>query len=158
MWRSMEKRRYLMMRHNAGYVLLVAGIVLAQGCGGQKAQAPTGIAKGHVTYQNKPFEMGTVVFSNPQTGFSMMAPLNAEGAYEFKTHKGAGLPPGRYQVAIIPKEPELPPIDPKKPPMTVDRPPVKTVIPPKYQKPATSGLTAAVEVGENKPFDFDISR
>jgi hypothetical protein len=146
------------MWRKIAFLLVISGVIFGQGCG--KADAPRGIVRGHVTFQQKPLtESANVVFSNVETGIAMMTPLASDGSYEVKTNKGNGLPPGDYQVAITP----LPVASADQPefftPSAADTKPqpIKTAIPARYQKAATSKLTATVKVGDNPPFDFDLS-
>jgi hypothetical protein len=146
------------MWRKIGFLLMIFGLVFGQGCG--KAVPPQGIVRGRVTFQQKPLtESANVVFSNVETGMEMMAPLASDGSYEVKTNKGNGLPPGNYQVTLTPM-PNAPADQPEFfTPSGADTKsqPIKTVIPARYQKAATSKLTATVNVGDNSPFNFDLS-
>jgi hypothetical protein len=145
-----------MMWRKIGFLLIASGVIIGQGCG--KPAAPRGIVRGHITFKQKPLmEYARVIFSNPEAGVTITASLASDGAYEIKTNKGSGLPPGNYQVAVIPRQ-----IIPADQPMLITpaagaaSQPIKTVIPVRYHNVTTSKLTATVAVGENAPFDFDL--
>ena len=79
----------------AALVLLAA--VVSAGC---KKGETLGTVTGNVTFQGKPVTEGMVMFVGP--GVHMTAKLDAQGHYEVKQAKGAGLPPGSYQVSVNP--------------------------------------------------------
>jgi hypothetical protein len=137
--------------------VLAAFLLVLVGC----AEKPPalGVVRGRVTLHAKPVTGATVLFENVETGIAMNAPLNLDGRYEVKTYQGAGLPPGKYTVAVMPggvMRPE------EEGPLAGDakaeraKLPV-TPVPEKYHKAATSGLTVEVKEGENPPFDFTLT-
>ncbi|MCA9069051.1 MAG: hypothetical protein KDA84_09020 [Planctomycetaceae bacterium] len=118
-----------------GMVFLLSGL---SGCGGESS--PTGLVQGQVKMKGKPIEEGQVVlFSEPGRPVGS-APITSGGTFEFS----APVPAGNYVVAILPPAEEVPagaePSSAK---------PKIPAIPPKYRNEATSGLTAAIEPGEN---------
>ncbi len=125
------------------------------GCG--ETKAPAGIVKGKVTFGEKPVSTGTIRFQNAE--ISLGADLEADGSYEVKTHQRVGLPPGSYQVAVVPRNPlasgEV---------RLVQGPPSETPspefpdIPPKFRDVATSNLSVTVVEGKNPEFNFDLSK
>jgi hypothetical protein len=125
-------------------------LAVASGC----APANVGRVAGKVTLDGQPVQEGTVVFQDLARGLSVNADLQADGTYVVRTYNLAGLPPGSYHVAVTPRKfgsGEVPLVQaPGAPP--------PTVIPPKYQDAATSGLTAAIKAGRNPPFDFALQR
>jgi hypothetical protein len=122
-------------------VLIVLGSML-MGCGrsGEKPQP----VSGRVTFQGKAVAAGMIRFSNPQAAIDIMANLRPDGAYEVLMARGAGLPTGTYQVAVMPPMVERP-IGMGQAP----KPPVCADIPAKYRQPSTSGLTLTVKPGRN---------
>jgi hypothetical protein len=147
---------HIKMLRKIGLLLLAAVVVAGQGCG--PAKIPRAIVRGRVTVKNKPVDYGFVTFYNAEMGIASVGIIEPDGSYEIKAHKGNGLPAGKYQVAITPRE-RLEntgkPFDAFQP-SSVAKKPVPTVIPAKYHKAATSGLTATVVIGEERPFNFDL--
>lgn len=135
---------------------LAFGLVFAAGCG-NKGPA-RGAVKGRVTIGDKPVTGATVFIENAPAGVGVNAPLDADGRYEVKSYQGDGLPPGTYQVAVLPggvMQPgeESPTADKAK----FTRPKLVVVIPEKYHKTATSQLSIDVKEGDNPPFDFKLT-
>lgn len=130
---------------------LAAAVCLGSGCG--SSGPPTGKISGTVTFEGQPVPEGEVCFSCPAQGVFINAPLARDGTYVVTTAKGAGLPTGKYQVAVTPPPP-LVPVG------TIDHPlPVKPYpnIPQKYRDPQTSRLELMVEQKDNQ-FDIQMSR
>jgi hypothetical protein len=134
------------------YILTLVLIGLLASCGGEDVAK----VEGKVTLDGQPLTGAYVVFENPAQGVSVTAELDAAGNYSAHTFKSAGLPPGAYQVAIRPGS------------MATGAAPLvgaaeprgsgpKLVVPARYSNSKTSGLTATVAAGENRPFDFAIS-
>ncbi len=120
---------------------LMASTCWLVGCSSDR---PTGSASGKVTCSGTPPTAGTVLFSNPETGVGASAELDASGAYKIES-----IPTGAYHVAIQPP----PPPAPHEMEQAAAAP--RADIPPKFQDPNTSGLTATVEEGANtKDFAF----
>ncbi|MCX7426007.1 MAG: carboxypeptidase regulatory-like domain-containing protein [Planctomycetia bacterium] len=127
----------------AALVLLAA--VVSAGC---KKGETLGTVTGNVTFQGKPVTEGMVMFVGP--GVHMTAKLDAQGHYEVKQAKGAGLPPGSYQVSVNPPVIDAP---------MAGGPPVKIPtfpnIPLRYRDPKTSGQTLTVtEKGSTLDIDM----
>lgn len=106
------------------------------GCGPKLARLD-----GRVTFQGKPVTGGPlIVFSDSERGIHITAKLDDDGRYRVEMAEGYGLPPGEYQVSIVP------------PPIIMsadfvekhrDGPPELIAypnIPIRYRIPATSGL------------------
>jgi hypothetical protein len=142
------------------YRLLVFAVVLMPlGCGclsgcGRKPQAtgpvPTYPVTGTVTYQGKPLAEATVIFRLKEGTYSATGRTDAQGKYKLSTfNPGDGAPAGEYVVAIVALE-SVPAEEEEKP----VRPP-KSLIPEKYSRPETSGLTALVKQEANV-IDFNL--
>lgn len=107
---------------------------------------------GKVTFKGKPVSEATIRFSKPDAGVDIIATLGPDGAYAVDTARGAGLPEGTYQVAIIPapaKAPQGPMLGPPTPA------PKRPDIPERYRQTMSSGLTMTVKPGNNS-FDVDM--
>lgn len=134
--------------------LMQALMLLAvAGCGSE----PVGEVAGTVTLAGQPLGTGTIVFENPETGVSISANLAADGSYKLQTAEAEGLPPGKYQVSVRPGvigTGETPLAGSAEDTSTTAAP----AIPARYHSGSTSGLSAQVGEGENRPFHFDLER
>ncbi|MFM8274846.1 MAG: carboxypeptidase-like regulatory domain-containing protein [Gemmata sp.] len=145
------------MRHpRVAFGALLLALLAVTGC--KEREPARGVVKGRVTLGDRPVTGATVFFENAQAGVGMNAPLDADGNYEVKSYRGAGLYPGVYQVAVVPgaiMEPgeELPLADKAK----FARPKPAITIPERYHKTATSELSVEVKEGANPPFDFKLA-
>ncbi len=117
-----------------------AALALA-GCGGPYDATVSGI----VSLNSAPLTSGVVSFAPEATGALAYAQIGADGKYELRTGREEGAASGQYVVSVISTE------------STGDRgkdggpPPMgKLVTPQWYGDPTTSGLTFAVEPGENE--------
>ena len=153
MMRESYKERFnageLVMRLTLGLVAVL--VVVAAGCEDKNI----GHIQGKVTINGQPLTHGSVVFEDKAADISIYATLSPEGTYKIRTHDKGGLPAGTYQVAVTPLGPFS-----GTPAMTNmannKGGAVQQQIPEKYQKAATSGLTAMVQPGDNPPFDFEL--
>ena len=119
-------------------VVLLATALALTGCG--QAGPPQGTISGHVTYQGQPLTAGEVNLFQKETGTATTAPLDSGGDFEVDSR----MPAGTYNVTFIPPRPkQLPPGSPLE-----ELPPFP--VPPKYQDPAQSDLTAVVKKGDNE--------
>jgi hypothetical protein len=137
------------MRYRSVALLAVLALLITSlpGCEGKKEViAPL---HGKVTYRGKPVKMGRVNFSNPQQGIHLTANITESGGYEVRTYRGAGIPPGTYQVTVLP--PAENPDDEFAPP------PACRDIPAKYRNPATSGLAFTVAQGRDNQYDINMT-
>ncbi len=135
------------------WAVLPGGLFLASGCGGGQ---DVGYVSGKVTLGGQPLGQGSVVFHNPSKGIVVAAPLGPDGSYTVKTHQGAGLPPGEYQVSISPAgvgSGETPLVEKPTPGPGSGGP----AIPAKYLQPTSSGLKVTIKPGKNPPFDINLS-
>lgn len=117
---------------------LLLGISLGVlGCG--QAEVIGGVS-GAVTFNGKPVRKGMIVFSNPQKGITISAPLGEGGLYKVETAKGYGIPVGTYLVTVVPPVPQVTTAWPAKPPPPATFPD----IPERYRDLKTSDLTVTV--------------
>ncbi|MFM9965845.1 MAG: hypothetical protein ACKV2Q_32085 [Planctomycetaceae bacterium] len=145
------------MRDCYSSLLLLATLSLPAMCG-CGADANKGVVSGQVTFAGKPVSDGLIRFQS-QAGVSENIDLDAEGKYQVKNYEGVGLPPGEYQVAVLPRIVAAT----NSPPLAGATPPEDSTkefphIPPKFRDISTSKLTIKVERGTNPPFDFDLSK
>lgn len=140
---------------------LACAAALVIGCGGSKEQ-PRGPVKGRITAGGRPLAGVTVVFDSKVLGVSQTATTDDDGKYEFAAYNAAGLPAGSYKVGIssgrflAPGEEGLPKVDVSKGAVAPPKKAPPAVVPEKYLKAESSGLTAEVKAGANDPFDFDL--
>jgi hypothetical protein len=145
-------------------VALALGCAAGCGGGGKSASGPkTYPVSGVVTQGGKPVEGATLLFVSTDGKKSATGKTDSSGRYTLTTTKsGDGAVAGQYKVAITKfdtggtgavdmSDPNYAPPDPSKP-----APVAKNLLPEKYAKPDTSGLTATVkESGDNK-IDFAV--
>ncbi len=131
-------------------VALICGIlaVFMSSCS-QKEKL--GAVSGKVTFQGQPVKQGTVMFTNKAKGVFMTAKLDEQGQFKVVMAKGAGLPPGEYQLSVNPPIPDLSMgAGPMPAPI-----PVCPNIPLRYRDYKTSGLTLTVpEEGTTRNIDM----
>jgi len=127
--------------------LVLAAALCVAGC--QKGET-LGTVSGNVTFQGKPVTEGVVMFTAP--GVNLNAKLDAQGHYEVKQAKGAGLPPGNYQVSVNPPVFDAPMAGGNQP---MPKIPTFPNIPQRYRNAKTSGLTLTVtEKGSTLDIDM----
>lgn len=132
------------------WVMLAAAAAI--GC---SREAPRGSVTGTVTHKGAPVVGMAVYFEEESSGGGPTVNLKDDGSFTMATYQGAGLPVGKYKVAIVPRMLESAdemPLAGKKVPKTATPSP----IPEKYLKTATSGLVIEVKNGDNPAFDFDL--
>ena len=136
-------------------VCFLAALVLCLGC--KPAGPPVATVKGRVTANNKPLTSGIVIFQAESGPLALTTEINAQGEYQIKTYDSAGLPPGKYKVAI---KPAVAPRPLDQPPLAGEaltaKPIVDSNIPKKYHDIATSGLIADVTL-DTKAYDFELT-
>jgi hypothetical protein len=119
-------------------VLLLVLLTLI-GCGGQR---PTYQVQGKVLCDNKP-AVGAVVTFHRTDGDTSILPngvVKGDGTFELTTYAlGDGIPAGEYRVVVMWERKTG-----KKTGGGDDDDPGIHLLPPRYYKPETSGLTAAV--------------
>ncbi len=121
------------------------------GCGGSSGPEMARVS-GKVTYQGKPLTKGTISFiSNDPSGSNANSVIGPDGSYSLQTtNPNDGAVVGEYRVIVSD-------IDPNALNTPAPGEPVKKqerLIPEKYEKPDTSGLTRKVVSGSNS---FDIA-
>jgi hypothetical protein len=139
------------------------GLLLGSGCGGGDGLEQRYPVSGRVTYRDKPLEQGTIAFlptndqERPATG------TISNGEYTLSTIGDRdGALPGNYRVTIASKSAdESKHVIPKyggQPTPESRRAALKTsksLLPPKYGQPASSGLTYTVKAESNRA-DFEL--
>ncbi|MCH2115137.1 MAG: hypothetical protein MK171_09555 [Pirellulales bacterium] len=117
---------------------------LVSGCGSEDLVGPTVPVEGQVTFNGNAVTTGTMIFlpdvSKGNTAqYESRAPIDESGHYRLKTQGKDGAPPGAYFVGIASW---------KRPPEVDDPnfngfpPPNIPLVPLKYNRPKSSGLTA----------------
>jgi hypothetical protein len=106
---------------------------------------------GTVTYQGKPVPLGTITFVPvAPDGRNATGVIGSDGSYTLQTEEpGDGAQLGEYRVTVYAHDEPILDYIPKKPIQP------KALVPPQYENPDTSGLTATVNSGSNT-FDFDL--
>ena len=128
--------------------------VAAALCLGCSRAEPTARLIGQVTIGGQPPERPVmVVVENRTRGVSVAAAVDTSGRFDVLTAPGRGIPEGQYRIGLIPTPAPVGDIADSIEPLAA--PPVEfTYIPPKFQSPATSGLTVDVQLPETR---FDIA-
>ena len=122
------------MRSRAfGLVLL---LLFVMGCGGPK-EPPAGMVSGKVTMNGKPVNGGEILFS--AGGRNQRAVIGKDSSYI-----AAGVPAGKVTVAVTAPRGVL--VGGK-----------QAMIPPKYNKGETSGLTVEIKANEENKFDINLN-
>ena len=137
----------------AGCAALLS-ISLLAGCG--PSGPPVAVVKGKVTSGGQPLTSGIIFYQSENGLLALTAEINAQGEYQMKTYDSAGLPPGKYKVAVKPAA-----VNPTgAPPLAGEAltavPVIDKSIPEKYHSPETSGLSADVTL-EAKSYDFALT-
>lgn len=128
--------------HLSCLVLLSLLLVSSIGCGdGRPGRVPV---SGKITIDGKPVPFGAVQFKPVGGGRTAGGPLNAQGEYSVSMYElNDGLPPGSYMVSV-------------KSDQTVSDSAVRWLVPKRFSKPKTSGLTADIQ-DEVESLDYDLS-
>lgn len=120
---------------------------------------------GKVTLQGKPVEGAQITFVVEGAPRMAMGTTDAEGNYTLSTFEpGDGAMPGSHKVMVASPAVEAPVMDPGNPGgdygammrQAASGRPAEGAIPPKYNSPQTSGLTAEVTAEGPNAFDFDL--
>lgn len=137
----------------------LAFAALAQGCGDDSGVGRTFPVSGKVTLDNQPVTAKTtIVLFKPDASKGNTSPfeptgtVDAEGNYKLTTNGKSGAPPGWYKVIVTARD-DAAPVHPNAPKQ--HRPVAKSLLPPKYGRPETTGLS--IEVVENPaPGAYDL--
>jgi hypothetical protein len=131
---------------------LIVGVVaiLIAGCSSEGMEhPPTYSVTGKVTYKGETVPKGGISFHGGE-GRPASGKIQPDGTYSLSTFsEGDGAVAGHYTVSIVANE-----ADTTKMPRPGEKPP-KDLVPKKYSRPETSGLTADVEKKANE-VNFDL--
>jgi len=132
-------------------VLATLFLAVHSGCGSKSEFPATVPVSGKVTYKGQPVAKGTVTFQ-PEGGQPATGALQPDGTFTLSTFaERDGALPGHHKVMIIANDSD-PTLMPGSSP---GYKPPKDLVPKKYAKLDTSGLSADVAKG-NPPFEFDL--
>jgi len=131
-------------------VALAAMLAAAAGCSGNvSGRAGLVPVTGNVTIDGEPLTMGMISFITEDGKEAFTSQIDSLGNYKLlATASDPGALPGQYTVIVIAEEPAK---MGEKGGFT----PGKKLVPDKYAKKETSGLTGTVEQGPNT-IDFDL--
>ena len=131
-------------------LLLVAGLLAAVcGCGREFELAP---AKGKVTYNGNALEFGSVVFQ-PEKGPPARGTIQSDGSFALETDGENGAIVGKHKVRVTCTESQRPGYTP---PAGEEAGVGKSLIPKKFTRAPTSGLTEEVTAGGPNEFTIDL--
>lgn len=122
---------------------LLAGVCL--GCGGLESSV-----SGVITVDGEPASSGRVAFEPVAGGKMASARIGDAGRYQLQSNQTAGLAPGEYRVSVTIREPLVRPAGGGLPA------PGALLIPEKYTRTSTSGLSYSVNPGANE-FDIELT-
>ncbi len=135
------------------------GGIPASGCGDASGVGRTVPVAGKVTLNDAPFAAKTtILIFKPDSAKGNASPfeptgtVDADGKYKLTTKGKDGAPPGWYKVAVTARE-ETAPEHPKGPKQ--HRPVSKSLLPAKYGRPETSGLSIE-DVEDPSPGAYDL--
>jgi hypothetical protein len=125
------------------------------GCG--RGYPETAVVTGKVTYKGQPVPAGRVCFW-PKEGRPAMGEIGSDGNYRLTSFsQGDGAIVGEHRVSITATRAHFP--DGTKAGAGdvgwAGQPVVEWLVPQRYERPETSGLTTAVRAGKNT-IDFDL--
>lgn len=129
----------------------MAAMVLSGGCSESEPTAPF---SGTVTYKGQPLEFGSVTFQPKAGGSLARAQIQPDGTFELMTDGRRGAPIGENSVRVTC-------FANQKPGATADTAGEgslgKSLIPERYSRFTTSGLTVEVKSGENPPYEIQLT-
>jgi len=137
------------VRRASVFAFATVATLIVPGCG--RSGPEMAAVFGKVTYNGKPVPMGTISFQpDAPDGRTAVGEIDSDGSYQLQTENpGDGAQLGSYHVSISAVDAPVLDYIPAKPV------PPKRLVPEKYEKPETSGLTATVKSGKNEiPFDL----
>lgn len=137
------------------WMALLAAVGLAAavgGCGSDRLDVAP--AKGKVTYKGKALEFGSVLFQ-PDKGPPARGQIQSDGTFTLGTYGDRdGAVIGKHKVEVRCSETQKPGYAP---PAGEEAPVGKSLIPAKYNRGETSGLTAEVKAKGPNEFTFDLA-
>lgn len=144
--------------------IIALAIIVPGGCSGGTDGPKLVKCSGTITYQGKPLPNAQVLFIPQEAGAvqsarSAQAITTAEGHYRLETlSDGDGVIPGKYQVTITARGPGKPIPSDVNPGLDANEAflPGPPLIPEKYFRPETSGLTAEIPSGGTSAQDFKL--
>jgi hypothetical protein len=137
-------------------LLCVASLIVSAGCGGS-GRAPLGKVTGTVNYRGEPVKSGTIILEVPGTRQATGKIVDGK-ITEVTTHDpNDGVPVGTAKIAVFATQAAAQGAAPATGgnPGSYKMDPnymgsgAQSLIPAKYNNPATSGLTAEIKKGEN---------
>jgi len=140
-----------MPQRQINLIALAALLAISAGCG-ESPKGRTGLfpVTGTVTIDGKPLTTGMISFMADNAREAFTSPIDGTGKYKLgASATDAGALPGEYKVLIIATEAPKMSTDPANPSQP------KSLIPEKYTKKETSGLTATVK-SEPNTINFDL--
>jgi hypothetical protein len=139
-----------LMRRMACQATALTLLLLASGCG-TKNQLGTAAVTGLVTFHGQPVEGAAVTFM-PKSGPVASGKTDSEGRFKLMTvSPGDGAVAGEHAVTVIKQEFVGGPPSAKNP-----YPKSRDILPTRYGKPTTSGLTAIVKLDGKNEFPFEL--
>ena len=137
-------------------------VIVIAGCSGGNDGPKLAKCSGTVTYQGKPLPNAQLLFIPQEvvaakSAFTARAVTTAEGHYRLGTMSdGDGVVPGKYQVSITARGPGKPIPSDVNPGLDASEAflPGPPLIPEKYFRPETSGLTVEIPAGGTSAQDF----
>jgi hypothetical protein len=137
-------------------------MVVCLGCG-QKGLSGLAPVSGVVTYKGSPVEGATVTFSPQGAGRAAAGTTGADGRFTLTTlQPGDGAMPGEYGVAVSKVKTISQELSNEEMQKYIEEhggpPPTETqsLLPEKYARADSSGLTATVKEGEENKFEFPL--
>lgn len=135
-----------------GIVRALAASVVCWAVAGCAQRADLGQVEGTVSLDGRPLARGTVTFETPGRR-AATARIEDGRILDATTHRpGDGVPCGRQSLAVFAREEAATavPADPGSRAFAADAMVGRSLVPRKYNDPATSGLTAEIRPGRNE--------
>jgi len=152
------------MKHFILLLFLSMLFVCSFGC--KKNPHGVTMVTGIVTIDDQPLDAATIVFHPPEGNQSASGRTDAQGQFTVTTGSsdgGTGAQPGHYQVSVTkmglsPLGEQLEAEALREGREFYSIPHTISLIPQKYNNPATSGFEATVEKGQKNHFEFKLER
>jgi len=146
--------------------LVGLGLLAVAGCGDDSGIARRYAVSGKVSYKGQPVEKGTIVFEPSDFAKGRIASAPIENGYYTLSTTGSskdGALPGDYKVCVISKSVDMTKVEAnrnggagRQDDVYKAEKAAKSLIPKKYERSDTSGLTAKVEQKSNT-INFDLT-